>query len=230
MQNEKWDAAHAISELVDNSFGEGRGNADTVYVNWCPKARVLSVLDNGRGMDDPADLFQLGRTAGRSVRDIGKYGSGGTTACLWLGSSVKVWTVRDRKVSWAVANWKQIRESLKWTVPLSEPVRMTVHNTPLVLYELGRGTLVEIMAARDKRFYPDVIRRELAQTYAPALRHGRKLIWSMSWVAEESLVSAHERPDLVGAFSSRVSLEYEGVFLNASLHAGIVPEERSDRS
>src|ERR1043165_8221357 len=90
LQGKDWSYAGAISELVDNSFGQGRGNATEVYIAWNANKRELTVTDNGNGMDRVSRLFRLGDTVGRSPGDIGEYGSGGTMALIWAAERARV--------------------------------------------------------------------------------------------------------------------------------------------
>jgi Histidine kinase-, DNA gyrase B-, and HSP90-like ATPase len=230
MQNEQWTVPGALAELVDNSFGPVRGDASQVEIRWHSNDRVLTILDNGQGMDHPAALFRLGQTAGRGPGDIGKYGQGGTMACLWLGNRVAVWTVRDRKVSYAVADWDRIRRSRRWSVPVKPPARMTAENIPTLLQEIGCGTLIRIDVRPRRIFHPEVIKRELARLYAPALRLGRTLLWLDDRGHSEELVSAHDRPDLIGAFLAEVRVRLPEIELRAKLAAGLLPGERGERS
>src|SRR5271157_244136 len=83
-QDDRWTAEEALYELIDNSFGEARGDASDVFISYDRKARILSVLDNGLGMDHIGSLFQLGSALNYSKRDIGNRGIGGSKAILWL--------------------------------------------------------------------------------------------------------------------------------------------------
>jgi len=76
VQNERWNVTGALAELLDNSFGPGRGNATAVIIFHDLTARTLTVLDNGRGMDAIGRLFQHGNSIGHSIGDIGEYGAG----------------------------------------------------------------------------------------------------------------------------------------------------------
>jgi hypothetical protein len=60
-RSRKWTVPETLYELIDNSFDEDSGNASEVHITWDRKTRVMSVLDNGAGMDDIADLFTLGK-------------------------------------------------------------------------------------------------------------------------------------------------------------------------
>ena len=105
LRNQDWTAAGALSELVDNSFGPGRGNANFVQITYDITHRTLVVRDDGEGMQAIGRLFQLGNTIGRMVGDIGVYGSGGTYALLWLADKVELVTMRDGLVSGDTVDW-----------------------------------------------------------------------------------------------------------------------------
>lgn len=180
MQNQSWTVAGALSELVDNSFGPGRGNAHRVIITYDAKKRIIDVLDNGRGMDEIGRLFQLGNTIGRTPGDIGVYGSGGTMAVLWLAKYVEVWTLRDKKVSHDRVDWKKQIASESFPIITSEWNNATIGNVPPELLECTHGTMIRL-ALQDERNLSQSnvsnITRDLAATYSPALRLGRGLLW-----------------------------------------------------
>jgi hypothetical protein len=176
-QHQKWTVSGALAELVDNAFGQGRGNATDVSIIWDHRSQSLAVLDNGNGMDDIGRLFQLGNTIGRSINDIGIYGSGGTKALLWLGRVVDVWSLRDNIVSHARVVWRDVMkgETLR---PIAGTLRSAnPRTTPIDLFECGHGTLISIQLLSTRNLKTDIAQRTLAKLYAPALRQGRRLNW-----------------------------------------------------
>jgi hypothetical protein len=178
MRNQRWTVHGALSELVDNGFGPGRGNAGRVDIIHDTTNRVITVLDDGHGMESIGRLFQLGNTIGRCPGDIGLYGSGGTMAILWLASTVDVWGMKDGLVSHDTVDWlEQINRD---TYPeIAVDWRVVSHaNTPAPLLGLGHGTMIRIKLSRERTLIPSNIRRELFKTYAPALRIGKKLVWT----------------------------------------------------
>jgi hypothetical protein len=179
MQNQKWTVAGALSELVDNSFGPGRGNATRVHITYDTKHRTITVLDNGVGMESIGRLFQLGNTIGRTPGDIGLYGAGGTMAILWLAARVEVWTLCDGQVSHDEVRWADYFKAETYPVINDEWQRSTLSNTPAELFNAKHGTLIRLhlLPARGG-FHTPNIRKALAQTYAPALRQRRELLWT----------------------------------------------------
>lgn len=178
MQNQKWTVSGALSELVDNSFGAGRGNAGSVWINYHISRRTITVMDDGNGMDTVGRLFQLGNTIGLKPGDIGVYGSGGTLAILWLARVVDVFTLRDNKVMNCRMIWeKQFRAASFFSVPTNWQ-KASAQNTPVTLLERGHGTLVHIQLLPGRQINPSHIIRDLAQTYSPGLRNGQQLRWT----------------------------------------------------
>ena len=178
MRNQRWTVQGALSELVDNGFGPGRGNARRVDIIHDTTNRLITVLDDGQGMESIGRLFQLGNTIGRCPGDIGLYGSGGTMAILWLASVVDVWSLKSGVVSHDSVDWlEQINRD---TYPeISEDWETaTSANTPAPLLSLGHGTMIRIKLSRERTLIPSNIRRDLFKTYAPALRIGKKLVWA----------------------------------------------------
>jgi Histidine kinase-, DNA gyrase B-, and HSP90-like ATPase len=178
MQNQKWTVAGALSELVDNSFGPGRGNARQVHITHDMKHRTITVLDNGAGMESIGRLFQLGNTIGRAPGDIGLYGAGGTMAILWLASRVEVWTLRDGQVSHDQVHWAHYFKAESFPLINAHWQRSTVANTPAELFNVGHGTLIRVHLLPSRVFHAPNVHRDLARTYAPALRQGRELRWT----------------------------------------------------
>lgn len=230
VQNQQWTVSGAVNELVDNSFGTGRGNATEVRLAWYVKERILTVLDNGSGIDDLTRLFQLGNTIGRGIGDIGEYGSGGTMALIWLGRRVHVWTLRRGRVAMTMIDWnKHIQAGL---FPEVDPTwyRATDENTPAELLTQGHGTYIAIELPQKRRISPKTIINELAVTYGPALRQGRKVIWQsipeMTVFRDKPLsVTEHvlgEEIAIPNAIDLTVAFELNGHQLTALGQAGFI--------
>lgn len=225
MQAQTWSVSGAIAELVDNGFGSGRGNAKRVHITHDPKRRTISVLDNGRGMEAIGRLFQLGNTIGRSPGDIGVYGSGGTMAVLWLARRVEVWTLADGMVSHDSVDWTKTIKADEFPAISDEWTTATVRNTPSELLDARHGTLIHLHLAPERRFVPSNARRDLAATYAPALRQGRELLWTTSGTQGETstlgdLVLMPDDPARTTLFD--VVVEVDGQHLTVQGTVGIV--------
>ena len=178
LRNQSWTAAGAISELVDNSFGAGRGNADRVVITHDTMSKTITVLDNGRGMNAIGQLFKLGDTIGRTPGDIGEYGSGGTWALLWLANVVDIWSLKNGRVSHDRVDWVAEMQATKFSPVSNEWVIATVNNTPHELLACEHGTLIKIHLNPERdRKVSDAVKKLLASTYAPGLRAGKEIVW-----------------------------------------------------
>lgn len=180
LQNQSWTMSGALSELVDNSFGPGRGNAERVIITNDQKNRWLRVLDNGVGMDHLGRLFQLGNTIGRAVGDIGLYGSGGTMALLWLANSVDIWSLRNGKVTHDSVDWKETIDAGEYPRINGQWEKANESNTPHDLLEQGSGTVIHLWLQRERMLTSNranMVSRDLEETYAPGLRSGKEIIW-----------------------------------------------------
>lgn len=223
LQNQRWTASGAISELVDNSFGEGRGNANTVRITWDATHHVLTVLDNGNGMDALHRLFKLGDTVGRSPGDIGEYGAGGTWALIWLARSVSVWTMRDGKTAHAAVDWDEqiARDAF---AEIDDSWRLaSASNTPTELLEEGHGTLIRLHIPAKRKIHVGNVQKDLARSYGPALRYGRRLVWQT--VGRGSTGEIKELHDLMQIPDPReflIEFELDGQTLVAHGQAGVV--------
>lgn len=180
LQNQSWTMSGALSELVDNSFGPGRGNAERVIITNDQKNRWIRVLDNGSGMDNLARLFQLGNTIGRAIGDIGVYGSGGTMALLWLANSVDIWSLRAGKITHDSVDWRECIEAGKYPQISGEWEKANESNTPHDLLEQDHGTVIHLWLQRERVLTSNrlnMVSRDLEETYAPGLRSGKEIIW-----------------------------------------------------
>ena len=179
VQNENWNMVGALSELLDNSFGPARGNATSVKIFYDAKARIVSVLDDGRGMDAIGRLFQHGNTIGRAIGDIGFYGAGGTKALLWLSSQVNIWTLRNGMVQSDAVRWdKWIKAKSFDELGVSDEwKRATLSNTPEELFVLGSGTIIKLHLPTKRRVHVHNLIGQLSRTYSTGLRRGKRITW-----------------------------------------------------
>ena len=79
-----YSTATALADIIDNSIAANASKVDILF-NWNGKQSVISVLDNGSGMDDSElDLaMRLGErnpVAERQSHDLGRFGLGLKTA------------------------------------------------------------------------------------------------------------------------------------------------------
>lgn len=180
LMNHKWTVSGALSELVDNSFGPGRGNASRVVITNDQKNRWLRVVDNGEGMDNLGRLFQLGNTIGRAPGDIGIYGSGGTMALLYMADRVEIWSLRKGKVTYDSVDWNECIESGAFPTISAEWTISDDTNTPHDLLDFGSGTAIHLWLQPQRVINPNranMIARDLEEAYAPGLRRGKEILW-----------------------------------------------------
>lgn len=178
LQNRDWRVEGALAEFLDNSYGAGRGNATTVWIQYNQTERTVEIYDDGRGMKQIGLLFKLGAGVGAFKDDIGFYGSGGTYALVWLAHSASVITLkRDLGVMHDSVDWrKQIRID-KFPLVSDEWKSPTVRNTPQELLNLGHGTMVRLQLRDGLSLDTKIVHQRLAELFAPGLRDGKKIIW-----------------------------------------------------
>jgi hypothetical protein len=223
LQNMKWTVLGALAELLDNSFGSARGNADSVKIFYDPKARILSVLDDGQGMDAIGRLFEHGNTIGHGVGDIGEYGSGGTMAILWLPSKVEIWTLRNGKVMSDSALWQSWfpKPSFDMLGVSDDWHHATLSNTPAELFECHHGTLIRMHLLPTRRFHVGNVIRDLSKMYSTGLRRGRKRI---HWVTlrENDAIEDHQLVDpFLEPSASAKTISFDLVLEYRGQHLGV---------
>lgn len=175
IQNQKWTISGALAELIDNSFGSGRGNADLVRIIYDTTDKTVTVIDDGQGMEYIGRLFQLGNTIGRVAGDIGHYGSGGTQAILWLPEWVSVQTQRDGMIMGDHIRWAEIFEMEDFRdVAVSNQWRKGYYAE---FGESGHGTSIKLKLLKTRRINVSNVIRDLSRLFAPGLRKGKQIIW-----------------------------------------------------
>jgi hypothetical protein len=233
MQSQKWNVPGALAELVDNSFGSGRGNADNVWIRHDTTKRIVTVLDDGQGMEAIGRLFQLGNTIGLSPGDIGTYGSGGTMAILWLPSKVEVWSLKDGQMCHDSITWAEEIKADQYPKISDEWQTATIGNTPVELFELGHGTFIKLHLAKERSFQPANVKRDLARLYAPALRHGKKITWSATGRnagSEEVLADPIVFPEDDKIRRFNVVVRVDGIDLRVAGEVGVIPDLSQEQS
>jgi hypothetical protein len=179
IQNQSWNVAGAMAELVDNSLGGKRGDARNVTITYEPRHRIIEVLDDGRGAKDIGDLFRLGETVGRGIGDIGIFGCGGKYANLWLASKVSVWNLVNGQVQrdtviWSdwfkAASFEDCNIDNDWRVA-------TPSNVPGDLFGGKHGVLIRLHLLPGRTFRAPTVIRELSRLYSTGLRNGRNITW-----------------------------------------------------
>jgi len=172
----------ALYELVDNSFDEDSGNASEVHITWDRKTRVMSVLDNGAGMDDIADLFTLGKGKEHGERGISMYGVGGSEALLYLGDKIVLCTLRGGLTSFDLVDWGKCIRTVEFPDVDNKWRKATSVNVVPELLAHGHGTMISFKVLGEHRIVDGEqrapIQREIARTYAAGLRAGKVITWN----------------------------------------------------
>ena len=176
VQNQNWNASGALAEMIDNSFGPGRGNASIVKIIYDSAKHTLTMLDNGVGMGYLGQLFQLGNTVGYTAGDIGHYGSGGTQAIIWLPEWVQVATCREPgtimhdRITWSevfdLDSFEKVTVSNSWVAG---------NFAQFSEYPTGTAILMKLLTAR--AINESRLIRDLSRLFAPGIRNKKKIIW-----------------------------------------------------
>jgi hypothetical protein len=206
LQAQNWKVSGALSELVDNSFGPARGDANRCEIVYESSKRMLSVFDNGKGMDGIGRLFQLGNAIGRAPGDIGLYGAGGTMAIIWLAERVHVWTLRGGRVNADSVIWADQIAADAYPQVSDRWEKATAANTPAELLAARHGTLIDIRLRPERTFHISNVQRDLSETYAPALRKHKKLTWTT--IGKNGITQ--DLTDPLHQFTAGASVDIEG--------------------
>ena len=163
----------ALCEFIDNSLGEGSGNARKVTLVY--DSDNIAIIDNGCGMSDLAQMLTLGDSQNRlSSTDIGNFGYGSKIGALYLGWSVEIFTVNEKgEYRRASVDWKAQERNGSWQVPYDGKV-LASRFAPAPIRK--GGTMIIIRDRHDDRTWQwGSLAADLAHTYRPALDDGREI-------------------------------------------------------
>jgi hypothetical protein len=173
MWNHKMSTEDALSEFIDNSFGEAAGNARRCQI--CFFKRTIEVIDTGEGIKDMDAMFQLAQSGSRSHEsDIGRYGIGAKYAMTHFGKKVKVQTVHDGLYHQRTIDWNQVHKTGLWPYPYGG-TGSSRRNAPVTIRNHGTIiTISDFIKGRRRPIFDDLAKR-LALRYRPLLRSGREI-------------------------------------------------------
>jgi hypothetical protein len=143
----------AIADIIDNSITAGAKNISVIY-HWEGENTVLSILDDGRGMNNE-ELIQAMRPGSknpldiRDQKDLGRFGLGLKTASF---SQTRKFTVLSKSVDSELCFWSWdldfVKRSKSWSLikycpyekEFAEKVDQMDSGTCVVWWELDRVT------------------------------------------------------------------------------------------
>lgn len=186
----------ALGEFIDNSLGEGSGQATKVTLVY--NKDTIVIFDNGRGMSDLAQMITLGDSQNRlSNEDIGNFGYGAKVGALYLGWGLEVHTVNEAgEYRFASVDWQEQEQKGTWHVPYKNKVYPR-YKSPKEIK--AGGTLVKILKRHDDRKWQwKSLAADLAHTFRPALEQGKQILLCHAEVEEIDLSDTLIRDELRG--------------------------------
>ena len=157
----------ALCEFIDNSLGEGAGNATEVLIRY--DAKRIIIRDNGEGVQRPQALFTLGDSESRlHHRDIGQFGFGAKVGALYLAWHMAVETVHDGRLHAHEVDWERVLKSGLW------PLEYDGSGVPAPTKR--KGTDITLTRRHKGRVWQgEPLAQFLAHIYRPALLAGKKI-------------------------------------------------------
>ena len=197
----------ALNEFVDNSLGEGSGNANKVEIHY--KKDKLVILDDGQGVSNIGALFTIGDSQNRlHASDIGSFGYGSKVGALYLGWGVEVHTIHGGKYERMSVNWKEVMESKGDAWPRLKSDILPAYEAPHIMN--GKGTMIIISDRHEKRIWQSSsIADRMAHTYKPALDAGKeiKLFHYTPKGNKAKVINLSDRVNIIGLSNI---IEFEG--------------------
>lgn len=163
----------ALGEFIDNSLGEGSGNAQQVTLVY--NNDNIAIIDNGKGIDDLSLMLTLGDSQNRaSSTDIGNFGYGSKVGALYLGWFIEIHTVNKvGEYRRAKVDWKTQEREGTWHVPYDGKI-LPHTKAPKDIREGGTMVIVRDRH-EDRKWRWSSLAADLAHTYRPALESGREI-------------------------------------------------------
>lgn len=232
VQNQNWKMTEALSELIDNSFGDSRGDASYVHFTWYKQRNLLEVLDDGQGMNHVKDLFLLGKSVGFTpgAGDIGFYGYGGTKALLWAAETVTIHTIKDGRYQRGHITWEKLINQDSFLIDIGDTRWQLPVNAPKALRDVGHGTLIQIKIPDGKRRISEKsLKRYFSRIFSAGLIKGKKIIWQSGRQDPEEL-KPWSPPDLSDILRKEYTIDADGESFRFTLEAGYssnVPQDHA---
>jgi hypothetical protein len=159
----------AIAEVIDNALEECKGNAKNVLVFIDDDTDMITIADDGNGVDDINRLFQLGNTTSYDIKNtIGLYGVGVTKSAIWAGEQMFVRTLHKGKYYQHIVNWTECLKQNEW--PKAHDMTPDRGRMP---DWWPRGTVVQITGRRKSPALNEQgIRNKLTRMFQSAIRGG----------------------------------------------------------
>ena len=188
----------AIIELLDNSL-DAKGMINTI--DYDLKNHIITIADDGVGAPDPSAIVTMGEHDSEGRSTSGRFGIGAKDAIMALGTAVEIVTVRNNLRRIVRADFEEIRVSGKWVAREDqEPVAL---GTP-------SGTVVSICNV-NRKIFPETISDKIAATFAPALRHGKQILFNGIAVNAPAKVNVTDRIEGGGLFGIKQYTWWAGI-------------------
>ncbi len=163
-----YSSPQAIAELVDNSI-DARIEGKVLNVVIKIEKNVISIADNGSGMDGTqlADAMTLAHS--NKENKLGEFGLGLKTACNSLGEKFEIITspANDSKQYRFVYDQKEWMGKQKWEIDIeSLKAESDMHFTVIKIENLSKNI----------PGLPDVLKRDMERRFAPFIEKGEVTI------------------------------------------------------
>lgn len=182
LRSSGYDNYSAIADLIDNAFD---ANADDIRVEiggGADKDRIISIADNGDGMDaDTLDqALRLGSATDQDDERLGKYGLGLITASISMGRQLLVITKKDGHFLTGVHDLDKVYESNKFVKQIRES---TSGEKQAFLGKLGHvksGTVVLVRSLdnlqnKNTTVFVNTLIKKLGETFRDFLNANKKI-------------------------------------------------------
>ena len=209
MENRNTNWQEVLAELFDNSF-----DAAALRVSAEFKGQMLTVADDGHGIENISDVFKLGRHRKGPHTKLGRYGVGLKEAAVWCSSYIRIDTVHKGKRSVVDVDWAEVRESGRWIVKGQKPEDS----------DSPSGTALTFVLRKGRRAPTDL--HKLADAFGilfmPGLLKGMQIVLRRNG-GKTIACRAYRLPGFIlgDEITDSFSVNGKGV----KLHAGIVRED-----
>jgi len=146
LRSSGYDNYSAIADLIDNAFD---ANADAIKVvigEGKAKEYVITISDNGDGMDAKTldQALRLGSITSRDDESLGKYGMGLITASISLGRKLTVITKKDGKYLTGIHDLDEIANKNEFVKEIRDSLESEKNSFTMSLGMVVSGTMVVI--------------------------------------------------------------------------------------
>jgi hypothetical protein len=206
MMNSPLSWHHGLAELIDNSYDHGGATRVEIRIN----GNIVSVVDDGKGVDDVTACFRYGDHRVSKREGISRYGVGAKDVWHAMANIMCVTSIRNGIKTTASADCEKMAGH---SFAMDDPVVEPCNSAP--------GTMIELHLRKGKQKPRDEAIEKLSWMFTPGLRKGLQIVISKrsGQSVNKKALKPVELPLLNDVVESNFDIDGKGVYIRIGIVA-----------